>query len=1029
MAVAYRSSSNGSAASGNSSITIPAPAGVQQGDLLIALVGATNDGLTGNFWLAAAGWTLCPHPSMGNIFAHPALYYKIATSSEPSSYTFTQTRTTAMAGAIVAYSGVNAAAPFAAGRMYPVSQTSDVGGDFSYTAPKAGVWVGLGVVAAGGTPTAPTGSTLRQNVSSGAQVLIADGAVASGAATPGFITGGDGGASSWIGSLYLNADTTVTNGIASVTTNGTSSSAGISPSSAALSQGISAPGMLGIVAIRWSGNPDTVTPTTGWTQLILRACADGTHVGVYSKLLTASDLMGGSWLWTWSGSIAYSLLYSTWSSANPAAPINNVTATDYSATAAFGFPAIASPTGNGAIVAITAHSNSSTDTVAAALTQRATLNSSGGRTTMYDAAFTSPAGPYTHTVSTADTGSDIDFAISAQAAPLAPTLTAPANASYQDLAAGATFSWTYNAGTAGNTTTGYSLRRKISGAGSYEYWNVGTGAWQATQVWNNTTATSVTFAAGLWADGNIYNWSVASQDQGGQGPFATDFTVDASAPPAVTVIAPTGTTNSASPTVSWSDTLAGGASQTGYRIVVESGGFGSTPGSGVTAWDSGVTSSAAPSAAIPVALNNATTYRVFVQVTETGGQSSAWGFSTVTVAFDAPAAPTVTAVWDNANARTVLNVQGRDNLLTTDDASFETTAGTWTAQTNCTVARSTTQAMDGIAALAMTSSAAGSMTARTAQGTSGYAVMPSKPYSILASFRANTAGRTCTVTVNWWQASGAASTIRTADTSTGIADTATGWVTTAALNVTSPSDAAFASISVTVAATAAANEVHYLDQVDIGPGTAAPWTRGGLAGADTFAVQRSYDQTTWTTIRTAVAATVDSAADQTATVYDYETPASTQVYYRAIASFGASTSLVTSAPSAVVNVTPTMTSWWIKDPLDPTVNTPVNAVGFAPKVSERAGTFNPAGRGKAVVVADAVTSPLGLDGEITVSTFTQTDWPPVLAIMTRQHVLLLQAPWAEQWYVRINGDRAVTLPGAAAWQRQVKLPYVEVDVP
>lgn len=470
------------------------------------------------------------------------------------------------------------------------------------------------------------------------------------------------------------------------------------------------------------------------------------------------------------------------------------------------------------------------------------------------------------------------FTITHVTAPNAPTLNLPANASYQDLAAGYTFTWTFSDPNVGDTQAAYAFRRKISGAGAYEYWNAGTGAWQGTAVWNNQIASSLAFTAGKWTDGNVYNWSVATQDQTSlQGPFAADATVSASGPPSVAVTAPTGAQVTQTPTVNWSTTVQTGlgSAQTAYRVVVESGTFGATPGSGTSQYDSGTVTSTAMTLVLPT-LTNAVSYRAFVAVTETGGQVSSWGFSSFSVALDAPAQPVLTATWDAALQRAVLAVQGRDNLLSTNAASIETDASAWTAGANTAVARSTAQFLNGVASLSLTSTAAGSISASTATGVSGVAVLGSTAYEVLASFRTAATGQSWTVAVAWYTAAGALISTSTSPT---VTDTSAGW-TQAALAVTSPVNAAFAAVVLTGAASAA-SEVHYADAISLAPGTSTTWTRGGLTGTGTVKVERSADGgLTWAAVRGASAAAVPAPTQQV-TVYDYEVLPTSTVQYRA----------------------------------------------------------------------------------------------------------------------------------------------------
>jgi hypothetical protein len=55
-------------------------------------------------------------------------------------------------------------------------------------------------------------------------------------------------------------------------------------------------------------------------------------------------------------------------------------------------------------------------------------------------------------------------------------------------------------------------------------------------------------------------------------------------------------------------------------------------------------------------LLNHTSFRVFVQLTETGGQTSAWAHSDFNTSFTPPSTPTLTATYDATNGRTALAV-------------------------------------------------------------------------------------------------------------------------------------------------------------------------------------------------------------------------------------------------------------------------------------------------------------------------------------------------------------------------------------
>lgn len=322
-------------------------------------------------------------------------------------------------------------------------------------------------------------------------------------------------------------------------------------------------------------------------------------------------------------------------------------------------------------------------------------------TTSYDAAWTlayagNVATPLTAVDVTYGLGVDVLFgesnnllvqrAVAFNSNPFAPVLTAPAPASYQNLASGFTFSWTFSDPDSGQVQSSYALRRKVVGAPSYEYWNASTGAWQGTEIFNSTAAGSVTFASGKWANGNTYQWSVATKDNfsGGAatGPYASDITVVAQTPPSVVVNGPSGTITTSAPTVTWTDTLPGGATQTTYRVVVESGAYGIVPGSGTPFFDSGVVSSSANSLGVSGFINGVT-YRVFVQVQETGGQTSGWSYSTFTLSLIPATAPGLVATGDAANARTSLLITNNDSHSVAANLQYSDDGGvTWNSVRN-----------------------------------------------------------------------------------------------------------------------------------------------------------------------------------------------------------------------------------------------------------------------------------------------------------------------------------------------------------
>src|SRR5450631_229038 len=240
-------------------------------------------------------------------------------------------------------------------------------------------------------------------------------------------------------------------------------------------------------------------------------------------------------------------------------------------------------------------------------------------------------------------------------APPSPTLITPNSGSSLNASGAVALAWTYNQSAAGTTQLSYQCRRKI-GAGAYSYLTAPNN-WASSTPVNNTSAAGTISPTG-WSNGNTWNWSIATTDSNGLGAFANDFTFVASSTPSVSVTAPTGTATT-DPVAhgAWTPTTPAG-SQTAYRAVVynaaQYGAGGFAPGAGPSAWDSGVVGASTAAANSAVLVN--AVYRFYVQITQTGGQASAWAFSAFTISTTPPTTPTLGAASDPSNASTTLTV-------------------------------------------------------------------------------------------------------------------------------------------------------------------------------------------------------------------------------------------------------------------------------------------------------------------------------------------------------------------------------------
>jgi hypothetical protein len=105
MAVTYRAStSTNTGSTPASSISVSVPAGVQAGDTLIAVI-QVDGGSGATVTAPSSNWILAAQSNEGTNQAMYS-YYKQATSSEPSSYSFTFDTTRAASAGMLAYSGV-----------------------------------------------------------------------------------------------------------------------------------------------------------------------------------------------------------------------------------------------------------------------------------------------------------------------------------------------------------------------------------------------------------------------------------------------------------------------------------------------------------------------------------------------------------------------------------------------------------------------------------------------------------------------------------------------------------------------------------------------------------------------------------------------------------------------------------------------------------------------------------------------------------------------------------------------------------
>lgn len=254
-------------------------------------------------------------------------------------------------------------------------------------------------------------------------------------------------------------------------------------------------------------------------------------------------------------------------------------------------------------------------------------------------------------ISGADTGTGyVAVTYDTADAPNAPTGLVPSTAFLDVDADGITLGATYSTpGADTGALLAVAVRLKIDG-GTVHYWN-GTDFTSTSPVWvtpstglgvTNGEMFTVDIPAGLLADGHTYAWGMACQEGFAEldGPFSANTTFTGAPAPSAVITSPASTVTTRTPNVTWTPTTPAG-SQTDYRYVIY-GAPTDNPGAGAPILDTGVVASASHNFTLPGGtFDSVDTYYGYLQITETGGQTSAWIAFTFTVQLVDPAVPSL----------------------------------------------------------------------------------------------------------------------------------------------------------------------------------------------------------------------------------------------------------------------------------------------------------------------------------------------------------------------------------------------------
>lgn len=512
--------------------------------------------------------------------------------------------------------------------------------------------------------------------------------------------------------------------------------------------------------------------------------------------------------------------------------------------------------------------------------------------------------------------------------------------------------------------------------------------------------------------------------------------------PTVTVTTPTegGNINTTQPLIAWSYSDADGKAPSGSEVRVYK-----QPGGGWTGFDPNTTTevpvytylsnvfTGSNNQMAGVQLENSSTYRAYVRVTSSPtpvAVQSDWDSNTFTVVIVPPATPALTASLQIAFAGEALALVGHVNELSENASSIETSAAGWAVDSNVTLARVTTQFSNGIASLQMTrGGSAAAMLAKTA--TPNAVAVPGQQYTARAKFKSAVTARSCRVNIRWKDLANA--TISTV-AGTLVADSTGAWTEVTATG-TAPALTVGVELSVEVTGALAAAEVHFVDDVFFGPGSAGntSFSLGGRAGASLkYYIERSDDNgVTWVPVRGAFGVAFPQET-QSILTFDLEAPLNETLDYRAY--------LVTTEPSVSVS-TPYATvsdemipyeRTWLKDPVDPTNNGHyrVQEKWLSRSKDRQRAFFKPLGRTKPIAFRGLA------DGEqFSVSFYidTQAEFDKLERLLDSDNGLLYQTA-RKQWYVELTTNYVVL---HALWDELhnrpithiVQCTFMEVDRP
>lgn len=191
---------------------------------------------------------------------------------------------------------------------------------------------------------------------------------------------------------------------------------------------------------------------------------------------------------------------------------------------------------------------------------------------------------------------------------------------------------------------------------------------------------------------------------------------------------------------------------------------------------------------------------------------------------------------------------------------------------------------------------------------------------------------------------------------------------------------------------------------------------------DYYILEASFDDgQTWHTVRFASQV---GYAGTTTIIYDYEAYANKPTFYRAssVDSIGQSTW------SDPVSATLQVSEWWLKDPLNPSRNVKFMASGnsFDVEEPEDFAEFQPLGRKYEMIVSDVMR---GEKLSFNLTTMGRAEHEAFRYLRRTQRVLLIQAPYIKQWYVRLGKSLSEKVLNIESEYRELSVDAIEQGRP